>query len=184
MLVNLHDRDDLKIVIRYLELMREKREADGFRIGLTSGCFDLFHYYHLLYLEKCRRQCDFMIVGVDSDSLVRETKGKDRPVFPEIHRMKLLDALTHVDVVFVMDRIEDFGKMAEQINPNFIFKNEDIDPKKIIGLRVPGAMLRIIPDVEEMTSTSEFIKKYGEIGNLQNSLRKLHTKNMLNLKKD
>lgn len=34
------------------------------KIGLTSGCFDLIHYYHLRYLERCKANCDLLIVGV------------------------------------------------------------------------------------------------------------------------
>ena len=156
MIVTLHDRENLRIVTRYLE--EQERISNEFKSGLTSGCFDLFHYYHLLYLEKCRRQCDFLIVGVDSDSLVREFKGKDRPVFPEIHRMKLLDALVHVDVVFVMDRVSDFDKMSQIMSPKLIFKNDAFNAEEIAGLKYGGA-LKIIPDVEEITSTSDFIKK-------------------------
>lgn len=35
-------------------------------VGVTSGCFDLFHFYHLRYLERCKALCGFLIVGVDS----------------------------------------------------------------------------------------------------------------------
>ena len=156
MIVNLHDRDNLKILIRYLANQREIHPK--FSVGLTSGCYDLFHYYHLMYLEKCRRQCDFLIVGIDSDSFVRLTKGDGRPVFPEIHRASLLDAIVHVDVTFIMDRVEDFATMAEQMKPNLVFKSDAFDPKDIIGLE-HGAKLRIIPDVEELTSTTGFIER-------------------------
>lgn len=47
------------------------------KIGLTSGCFDLIHYYHLRYLERCKANCDLLIVGVDSDSLVEMNKKED-----------------------------------------------------------------------------------------------------------
>ena len=42
-------------------------------IGLTSGCFDLFHSLHLSYLQKCRRMCDFLVVGVDCDDFVAKS---------------------------------------------------------------------------------------------------------------
>jgi len=45
-------------------------------VGITSGCFDLTHNYHLNYFLRCRRLCDILIVGVDSDDLVRKTKAK------------------------------------------------------------------------------------------------------------
>ena len=86
-------------------------------VGLTSGCFDLLHFYHLRYLEKCRAQCDFLIVGVDSDMLIGKNKNKT-PMIPEHHRMAMVDALKCVDAVFQMDdirNIEDFYPIAYMV---------------------------------------------------------------------
>ncbi len=37
--------------------------ANGFTIGLTSGCYDLMHYYHLKYFERCKRNCDLIVAN-------------------------------------------------------------------------------------------------------------------------
>ncbi len=54
--------------------------AQGLRIVLTSGSFDVIHEGHSMYLEAARSRGDFLVVGVDSDSKVRERKG--RPARP------------------------------------------------------------------------------------------------------
>lgn len=124
-------------------------------VGLTSGCFDLLHFYHLRYLEKCRAQCDFLIVGVDSDVLIGKNKNKI-PMIPEHHRMAMVDALKCVDAVFQMDEIrniEDFYPIADKV-----FKNSPT----IYGheVEVPdNAELVIIPDIEEVYSTTALIDK-------------------------
>lgn len=130
---------------------------EGIKIGLTSGVFDLFHYYHLVYLEKCRRYCDFLIVGIDSDRLVKEVKGNSRPIFPERHRVEIIDSLKLVDLSFIMDKIEDFRFIAEFFNVNLIFKNQAFSEEKI--LKNKDSEIVIIPDIEELTSTTEFINK-------------------------
>lgn len=74
-------------------------KLEGKVVGLTSGCFDLVHFYHLRYLERCKSLCDILIVGVDSDLLVYANKNK-YPVIPEHHRLTMIDALKCVDIAF------------------------------------------------------------------------------------
>lgn len=124
-------------------------------VGVTSGCFDLLHYYHLRYFERCKALCDFLIVGVDSDLLVYQNKHKS-PVIPEHHRMAMVDALKCVDAVFPMDSVKDI----EDFYPisNKVFKNATT----IYGTEVKvsdNAELIIIPDIEELYSTTAIINK-------------------------
>ena len=66
-------------------------------VGMTSGCWDLLHASHLYYLDRCKEQCDRLIVGVDSDQLVKDNKGPHRPIHSEIHRLDLVWRLDKVD---------------------------------------------------------------------------------------
>lgn len=125
-------------------------------VGLTSGCFDLLHFYHLRYLEKCRAQCDFLIVGVDSDMLIGKNKNKS-PMIPEHHRMAMVDALKCVDAVFQMDdirNIEDFYPIATKV-----FKNSPVIYGNKVEISSGEAELVIIPDIKEIYSTTELINK-------------------------
>jgi len=127
------------------------------KVGLTSGCWDLTHYYHLRFWERCKRCCDILLVGVDDDHLVRSTKGKDRPIYHEGHRLRLVEHSRFVDAVFLMHDVSDFAKMSELIHPNFIFKNQAFNEIKILGSEFAQEVI-IINDVEEKMSTTEFIK--------------------------
>lgn len=136
-------------------------DLKGKVVGITSGCFDLFHFYHLRYLERCKALCDFLIVGVDSDLLVSQNKSKT-PVIPEHHRMAVVDALKCVDATFRMDVISDIDEYARRASADMMFKNLPT----IYGNEVKapdGIKLVLIPDIEEVSSTTELIEKIQSV---------------------
>lgn len=67
-------------------------------IGYTTGVYDMFHIGHLNIIEGARKQCDYLIVGVSTDELVRREKGKT-PVIPYEERVAIISALKCVDQV-------------------------------------------------------------------------------------
>lgn len=142
------------MIIRRNEV--HKLDLSGKTVGVTSGCFDLLHFYHLRYLEKCKAQCDFLIVGVDSDTLVNKNKNKI-PMIPEHHRIAMVDALKCVDAVFQMDEIKDIENFYPIANK--VFKNSDTIYGQKVEIGNSCAELVIIPDIEEVYSTSELISK-------------------------
>lgn len=131
--------------------------SQGKVVGLTSGSYDLFHHMHLVYLRRCRQLCDFLIVGVDSDYLVRATKGSERPKVPEHQRVDIVSALDCVDVAFVLGTVEDFGRAVVELCVNRIFKNDSFKPEEILGHE--HAEVVLIPDVIQCSSTTEIIEQ-------------------------
>ena len=51
-----------------------------YKIGYTTGVFDLFHVEHLHILKQAKSMCDYLIVGVSTDELVINEKKKVPPV--------------------------------------------------------------------------------------------------------
>ncbi len=96
------------------------------KIGYTCGVFDLFHVGHLNLLEKCKKVCDYLIVGVCSDEYVRECK-KTEPFINEEDRARILNALKCVDKAEVVSIEETTDKLLawERFNFNVLFSGSD-----------------------------------------------------------
>lgn len=67
-------------------------------VGYTTGVYDMFHIGHLNVIRNAKAQCDYLIVGVSTDELVKKEKNKT-PVVPFVERMEIVKALKYVDEV-------------------------------------------------------------------------------------
>lgn len=69
-----------------------------YKIGYTTGVYDMFHIGHLNILRRAKKQCDYLIVGVSTDELVQKTKNKT-PIVPFSDRREIVSAVKYVDEV-------------------------------------------------------------------------------------
>ena len=92
-------------------------------IGYTTGVFDMLHIGHLNVIKRAKEQCDYLVVGVSTDELVRAEKNKT-PVIPFEERLELVRALKYVDDAVPQ---EDKNKMGawERIRFNKMFVGSD-----------------------------------------------------------
>ncbi|WP_298251420.1 PfkB family carbohydrate kinase [uncultured Arthrobacter sp.] len=83
------------------ELVRrvEEDRADGKRIVLTNGCFDVLHRGHTRYLNQAKQLGDVLVVALNDDDGVRRLKGPDRPINPIADRAGIIASLSCVDYV-------------------------------------------------------------------------------------
>jgi glycerol-3-phosphate cytidylyltransferase len=72
---------------------------------ITFGTFDVFHVGHLNILERAREMGDHLTVGVSSDALNFDKKGR-LPIYLQMDRLRLVEALGCVDKVFIEDSLE------------------------------------------------------------------------------
>lgn len=94
-----------------------------YKIGYTTGVFDLFHVGHLNILEKAKEQCDYLIVGVSTDEVVRKYKNKT-PIIPFNERAKIVSSIKYVDKVVPQENMDKY-KAWEKIKYNVLFHGDD-----------------------------------------------------------
>ncbi len=107
----IEDYSELKKVVENLRKM-------GYKVVLTQGVYDLIHEGHAAYLEAAKELGDILIVGVDSDALTRKRKGPDRPIVPQLERLKMLVHLRHVDIVTLKNEGDDIGDLIRVVKPD------------------------------------------------------------------
>ena len=72
-----------------------------YKVGYTTGVFDLFHVGHLNILEKSKELCETLIVAVCTDEYVQETKNLT-PIISYEDRARIIASLKCVDRVVPM----------------------------------------------------------------------------------
>lgn len=77
-----------------------------YKIGYTTGVYDMFHIGHLNLLKRAKEQCDYLIVGVTTDELV--SYKNTQTIIPHEERMAIIESIKYVDKVVPQ---EDMNKM-------------------------------------------------------------------------
>ena len=146
----------------------EKRGKDK-TLVLVTGCFDILHSGHFKLFSFARKYCDVLIVGVEHDKTILNSKGEGRPVHNQRKRMEDLSEVGEVDFVFPIAFVTTFGEknvaslylpILKEIKPNFLATNISADKywrekEKIIrnmGIRLLKQGKR------EPVSTTEILK--------------------------
>lgn len=94
-----------------------------YKIGYTTGVFDMFHIGHLNILQKAKEQCEYLIVGVSTDELVQNYKNKV-PVIPYENRSKIVESIKYVDKVVPQTSMDKFEAWNE-LKYDVIFHGDD-----------------------------------------------------------
>ncbi|HKW56113.1 MAG TPA: D-glycero-beta-D-manno-heptose 1-phosphate adenylyltransferase [Candidatus Acidoferrum sp.] len=137
-----------------LRFGRDKR--NGRRVVFTNGCFDLLHPGHIRLLEQARQLGDALIVGINSDSSVRQIKGSGRPIVPELERAEILAALECVDASLIFDEPTPREVIAALL-PDVLVKGGDWPCDQIVGrqeVEAVGGRVVLIPVVGGYSTTA------------------------------
>lgn len=139
------------------------RQLAGERGVFTNGCFDLLHLGHVRYLQEARSLGDFLILGLNSDTSLRQLKGPGRPLIPEGERAEILAALSCIDYVTIFSEPV-ASPLVELLRPAIYVKGGDyvdaqsgtVDTTRLPEAKVVfayGGTVRLIPYVAGHSTT-------------------------------
>jgi rfaE bifunctional protein nucleotidyltransferase chain/domain len=135
-------------------------KANGARIVLANGCFDVLHAGHVRYLKGARSLGDLLVVGINSDAQVARLKGAGRPILPERDRAELVASLGAVDLVTIFDE-PTVTELLLALKPDVHAKGTDYTEETVPErdvVRSYGGSVRIVGDPKGH-STSEMLRK-------------------------
>src|SRR6185503_328689 len=110
--------------------LHQRRQA-GQRVAFTNGCFDVLHAGHVQYLAEARRQADCLVIGLNSDSSVRQLKGPTRPLNPVEARALVLAGLQDVDFVTIFADATPLA-LIKAVRPDVLVKGSDYRKSDVV----------------------------------------------------
>lgn len=124
--------------------------------AFCNGCFDLFHYGHLQFLQRASEEADFLWVGLNSDGYILRTKG--RVCRPLKERRAILEALVCVDRVIPFDGDNAVG-LLKKVHPDIYVTSEEYEGSPEVEYALQnGIGVRYIPRIGEWSTTRELVR--------------------------
>lgn len=78
-----------------------------YKVGYTTGVYDMFHIGHLNILKNAKKYCDYLIVGVTTDELV--TYKNTNSIIKYDERKEIIESIKYVDKVVPQEDMDKFG---------------------------------------------------------------------------
>lgn len=134
-------------------------------VGITFGSFDLLHAGHVSMLQECKRQCDILIVGLQTDPTI-DRPNKNKPIQTTLERWIQLTALSCVDQVVPYDTELDLLNMLSILNVNVRFIGDDYLGQYIHGADIcENKQIKIVYIQRKHTYSSSELRKRVNAGN-------------------
>lgn len=99
----------------------------------VNGCFDVLHRGHFELFNYAKSLGGYLVVGIDSDRKVAESKGNDRPFNKVEDRKYALESLRAINDVVVFDSKEELASLIKDYQPDILVVGSDWKGKEIVG---------------------------------------------------
>lgn len=103
------------------------------RVGFTASVFDLLHAGHIMMLREAREQCDYLIVGLQTDPSIDRPGEKNKPVQSLVERYAQLSAVEYVDEIIPYETEQDLKDILEMYRIDVRILGEEYREKDFTG---------------------------------------------------
>lgn len=120
------------------DLKRFRSDHINEDIGVTFSCWDLLHSGHNIFLEYCKKQCNILCVGLQTDPTI-DRPEKNKPIQSLEEREIQIKSCRYVDYYFIYDTEKSLYESLVFLNPDIRFLGDDYIGKKFTGdnLNIP-----------------------------------------------
>ena len=139
-----------------LEELLSRISEKKLKIVFTNGCFDILHPGHIHVLEKSKSFGDILIVGLNSDSSIKNLKGASRPKVKEGDRMKIISSIKYVAHVILFEEDTPLT-LIKKIKPHILVKGGDYSLNNIVGsefVQKNGGEVKVVNLLQGYSSSS------------------------------
>ena len=103
------------------------------KITWVNGCFDVLHIGHIKLFQKAWELGNPVVVGIDGDDRIRQSKGEDRPINPLHDRIGFLKSIKYIKEVVPFHSDEELNAIIKRFSPEYFVIGEEYKDKRIIG---------------------------------------------------
>jgi len=101
----------------------------------TNGCFDILHVGHIKLFKYAKSLGDHLIVGIDSDERIRNSKGIHRPINNLQDRTEMLESIKYIDEVVWFHNDCELDNQVLLSGAEIMVVGSEYKDKKVIGSR-------------------------------------------------
>ena len=103
------------------------------KIGFTCSCFDLLHTGHIIMLKDAKEQCDYLVIGLQTDPTIDRPDVKHKPIQSLKERNIQLEAVKYIDKIIIYETENDLYKLLSDLNPDVRILGDDYKDKSFTG---------------------------------------------------
>ena len=106
------------------------------KVGFTCSTFDLLHAGHVQMLKDAKDQCDYLIVGLQTDPTIDRPDTKNKPIQTLVERGIQLSAVKYVDEVITYQTEQDLEDILTMFNISVRIMGEEYQGTEFTGKEI------------------------------------------------
>lgn len=123
------------------------------KITWVNGCFDVLHIGHIKLFQRAWELGNPVVVGIDGDERIRQSKGDNRPINPMYDRIGFLKSIKYIKEVIPFHSDEELNSIIKRFSPEYFVIGEEYKDKVIIGKEWAKEMV-YVPRYGDVSSSS------------------------------
>jgi glycerol-3-phosphate cytidylyltransferase len=102
------------------------------KVGFTASAFDLLHAGHVMMLREAKSQCDYLIVGLQTDPSI-DRPDKNKPIQTLVERYVQLSAIEYVDEIVTYQDEQDLEDILNMFHIDVRILGEEYRDQTFTG---------------------------------------------------